>query len=217
MENNPALVPDEVQQLMFGLSTQSKRQIVTLVNDVAAGRLILPKDPHQIGSVIAGRVPEVANRFPQALATIRKNQACMSQDTRDEIKQWYLRAAAILAGPRQRLVSGTAAWIADIKDAFDDADDSIKEDVQQCEPAAYRLLESGIITNFAHGARIFSDSVRPIANIGNPENDNKGNPEPENNGNPEPENKGNPEPENKGNPENPEITDATTCAQESTT
>ncbi|ETN76474.1 hypothetical protein NECAME_11640, partial [Necator americanus] len=155
------------------LSTQSKRQIVTLVNDVAAGRLILPKDPHQIGSVIAGRVPEVANRFPQALATIRKNQACMSQDTRDEIKQ----------------------------DAFDDADDSIKEDVQQCEPAAYRLLESGIITNFAHGARIFSDSVRPIANIGNPENDNKGNPEPE----------------NKGNPENPEITDTTTCAQESTT
>ncbi|EYC03903.1 hypothetical protein Y032_0091g2486 [Ancylostoma ceylanicum] len=165
MENNPYFIPQEVQELLFNLRPETRTQIVDVFNDVAAGRVLVSNDKMKIAFYIAKRVPELNERFPQALATIRKNLGCMSQDTRDQMRPWYERAIATLAAPRQRLVSGISAWMADLKEAFDEADDSVKEDIQRCEPEAYRIITSDYINNFAEGARIFSDAPVAVGHI----------------------------------------------------
>ncbi|KAL6725566.1 hypothetical protein Aduo_007608 [Ancylostoma duodenale] len=106
MQENPYFIPQEVQELLFNLRLETKTQIVDFFNDVAAGRVVVSNDKMKITFYIAKRVPELNERFPQALATIRRNLGCMSQDTRDQMRPWYECAIATLAAPRQRLVSG---------------------------------------------------------------------------------------------------------------
>ncbi|KAL6725565.1 hypothetical protein Aduo_007607 [Ancylostoma duodenale] len=165
MEDNPFFIPEVVQDLAFDLGTNTKMDIVDLINDVAAGRVIVSKDPAKFAAYLEKKIPEMKERLSDAEETAEKVLECMNENTTDELEPWYEKAMKALAAPRAKLINSIAMWFADAKDAFDAADDSLKQDIKKCEPAAYRILTSESAANFVESARFFS-GASDSTNIG---------------------------------------------------
>ncbi|WKY02829.1 hypothetical protein Q1695_016259 [Nippostrongylus brasiliensis] len=173
MEDNPEYIPLEAQQLLFKLSVPTRNQIVTFFNNVATGRVVVSNDQWKIGSYVDRTIPEIADRYPAARITINRRLACMSPSTRTKITQWYNRAVATLSGSRQVLPNAVAGWVADIKSAFDQADDQTVDDIQRCEPEAFNLLTSDFIDYWVQKARLLANAsslVRAIPLRDDPNN-----------------------------------------------
>ncbi|WKY02828.1 hypothetical protein Q1695_016258 [Nippostrongylus brasiliensis] len=163
MEDNPEFIPMEAQQLIFDLTPQSRNQIVSYFNNVATGRTVIPNDQYKIADGVIRAIPELNDRYPEARITIDDRLACMTPNTRDQVMEWYWRAITTLSGNRQRLPNAIAGWAADVKAAFDQADDQTVNDIQRCEPEAFNLLTSDFIDYWMQKARLLATASNVAA------------------------------------------------------
>ncbi|VDL79970.1 unnamed protein product [Nippostrongylus brasiliensis] len=74
--------------------------------------------------------------------------------------QYKIAAGAIRA---QRLPNAIAGWAADVKAAFDQADDQTVNDIQRCEPEAFNLLTSDFIDYWMQKARLLATASNVAA------------------------------------------------------
>ncbi|VDM76843.1 unnamed protein product [Strongylus vulgaris] len=142
-------VPKEIKLLFRGLSDSTKNKLVAGVNDIEAGRLVIPNDPERIIAHIK-KTPELAQNVEDAIDMLTDDLSKVSQGTRNVFQKWWRRIFTAVSAPRAQVANQIARVISDFKTAYDKASPAIKNDIAKAWPEAYNLLERlKVLLNYA--------------------------------------------------------------------
>ncbi|KAL6737382.1 hypothetical protein Aduo_011030 [Ancylostoma duodenale] len=156
MRMYPEYVPKEVQRLFQNLSLKSKRDLLTLINEIRGGYVELSNNPSETLAIVKLRIPELRRNLHAALSMLITKVEKLSPTNKEAFHKFWIMFFESISAPTPLRTMFLAAFYAEILDSFKGADASTLTEIYMASPETYRLLRSDFVREFADAAERFA-------------------------------------------------------------